>query len=77
VAAINIGTLRSISSGLGLSAENVTYNFGLIRTAFNNAFNGTTGHTHDGTDSPAVSSGITGWSFDDAFLKMLSRKGGM
>jgi len=75
MAAISIGTFKAITTGLANSAENTLYNFNLIRTAFNAAFHATTGHTHDTVDSPTVASGITNWSFDEAFLLMYGRKG--
>ena len=77
MSAISIGTFRTAASGEDLSAEDVMYNLNLIKTSYNAAFDATTGHTHDTVDSPTVSSGITNWSFDEAFLLMLSCKGVM
>jgi len=78
MAATEIGTLRQLTSGNKNSPTNVMYNFDLIRDAFNDAFDSTTGHDHDETDSKGVSSGITELSFQHAFLLMLgSPKGGL
>ena len=65
-----IGTFRTHTSGNADSATNVMYNLNLIKTAFNNAFDVTTGHVHNGVDSREISGGLGELSFASSFLLM-------
>lgn len=47
------------------AASDVDGNFSQVRTDFNAAFNTTTGHYHDGTDSRVIYGGISGATVEE------------
>ena len=52
--------------------DDLDYTVGEIVTKFNAMLETSTGHDHDGSNSPALASGITGWSYEDITLALLA-----
>ena len=60
------------TDGYKNDGDEVMTNLNSIRTTFNNAFDNSTGHYHDGTDSRLVFGGFTGFNAEEAMLAIVS-----
>lgn len=58
--AIDTDDVIAIANDTANDADDVGSNIDLIVDAFNDAFDTSTGHAHDGTDSKSISSGFAG-----------------
>ncbi len=66
--ATSIPALTNIIDTTTNTAVAMMANFNSIRNTFNDAFNITTGHQHDGVDSREVQGGISGWTAENILL---------
>jgi hypothetical protein len=63
--AIDSGDIVTLVNGTANTAVDVNTNVSAIVTAFNAALETATGHSHDGTDSKALSAVVAGWTMEE------------